>query len=174
MAAITGRGINQNDLLSLLRLIQTNCAGVIAKLGLEGIDVSLHGFSFPANLATPGVFHQGAVLQYLDSVISSFNQILDYLDNDGNVSDENYVSLWGIGDYTNNSALGSLTNTGIYDGALVKLISRYITNYNGMLTKLDADGGVTGTNYLSLWGISPLLVDTTGCQDKPGTGSTIG
>lgn len=174
MAAITGRGINQEDLLSLLLLIRTNFVGVTAKLAAEGIDGVSYNFTYPANLANPGIFHQGAVINYLQTVTTQFNGFLEFLDNDGGIADEDYVSLWGMTDYLDNLASGSLTQAGMYDGALVKLIGLYVTNFNGTLTKLDADASVTGTNYNSLWAIPARLVDTTGCQHKPGTGSTIG
>lgn len=179
MPALTGRGINQADLISFLNLIRTNFVAVTAKLDADGgvADTdyaSLWNFTVPVGIGSVGIRSQGAVLDYLKTVRTAFNGVLTKLDADATVNDTNYSSLRSITTYIDESANGSLGQAGVYEGALVKWLSRYLTNFNAVLTKLDADSGVTGTNYNSLWAMAATLIDSTGCMDRPGTGSTVG
>lgn len=173
MPPITGQGINQADLLSLLRLIRTNFIGVTTKLDADaGVTDTTYGslwnFAFPVAIGTVGILHQGSVMDYLKTVRTAWNGVLTKLDSDGGVADTNYNSLYAIASLIDNLTLGSLLQAGVYEGSLVKWLSTYITNFNAALTKLDGDGTVTDTNYNSLWAISAALVDATGCVNKPG------
>lgn len=170
---ITGRGINQADLISLLNLIRTNFVAVTAKLDLDGgvsdTDfASLENFTVPVGIGAVGIFSQGAVLDYLKTVRTKFNATLTKLDADGTVNNTNYNSLHAMAAVIDDLTTGSLLQAGVYEGALVKWLSNYITSWNAALTKLDADSGVSGTNFNSLWAISAALVDSTGCVTKPG------
>lgn len=170
MAALTGRGINQADLISLLTKIRTNFVAVTAKLDLDAqvADTNyaaLLNFTVPVGIGTVGIFSQGAVLDYLKTVRTKYNAMLTKLDADGTVTDTNYSALGIMSDLIDNLALGSLTQAGVYEGALVKWLSTYITKWNTTLTKMDADEG--DTNYNALWAISAALVDATGCVNKP-------
>lgn len=170
---ITGRGINQTDLISFLNLIRTNFVAVTAKLDLDGgvsdtNFAALENFTVPAGIGPVGIFGQGAVLDYLKTVRTNFNALLVKLDADGTVNDTNFNSLWAMSALIDSLTLGSLTQAGVYEGALVKWLATYTTNWNAVLTKLDADSGVSGTDFNSLWSISTRLVDATGCVSKPG------
>lgn len=169
---IRGTGINQSDLISLLTLIRTNFLGLTAKLDLDGgvADTNyaaLENFSAATGVDATGILHQGVVMDYLKTVRTKWNALLTKLDADTQVTDTNYNSLGSVADLIDNLALGSLTQAGKYEGALVKWLSTYITNWNATLTKLDTDAGVSGTNFNSLWTISAGLVDATGCVNKP-------
>ncbi|TXH51257.1 MAG: hypothetical protein E6Q97_18820 [Desulfurellales bacterium] len=59
--------------------------------------------------------------------------------------------------------MGLIYGTGIHQVDLGALVSLLVTNYNGVLAKLDADGTVTDTNYASLWNVSDT-VDSTGAS----------
>ncbi len=56
--------------------------------------------------------------------------------------------------------------SGINQGDLVYLLNEIVTNFNAALAKLDADGGVTDTDYVEDCGIdvtaSGVIIDTTG------------
>jgi len=171
MPAITGRGINQADLISLLRLIRTNFVGVTAKLDADGTVTdtdygSLENFTVPAGIGTVGIFSQGAVLDYLKTVRTKFNAMMVKLDADCTQTD--FDATYSIASLIDNLELGSLTQAGVYEGALVKWLNTYVTNWNLMLTHLDGDGSVADTNYNSTWAISAALVDSTGTVNKPG------
>lgn len=173
MPALTGRGINQADLISLLRLIRTNFIAVTAKLDADGgvtdtTYASLLNFTVPTGIGAVGIFHQGTILDYLKTVRTGYNSLLTKLDADGGVTDTDYSSIGIMASLIDNLTLGSLTQAGVYEGALVKWLSTYIGKWNATLTKLDADGGVTDTNYNALWAISAALVDSTGTVNKPG------
>lgn len=175
MPPITGRGINQADLLSLLKLIQIQYLALANHLEGQSIDgIANYVFTYPSNLKSPGIFTQGAVLDYLKTVHDAFENFLIILDGDGNLSFELYFESYfpetRIGDLTRSS----LTQAGIYEGSLVKMLGDYIAGWNGMCVELDLDPIIAGTGNRSTYGISPNLVDTTGCVHKPGTGSTVG
>lgn len=182
MAVITGRGINQADLVSLLVLMRTNFLGLTAKLDADGgvADTNYGSLWNPAFPSTDisvngnGICHQGVVLNYLKLLRTNFNAVLTKLDADGTVNDTDYNSGNAMTILIDNLDLGSLTQAGVYEGALVKWLATYIGKWNAVLTKLDSDSGVSGTDYNSLWAISAALVDSTGCMNKPGTGSTVG
>lgn len=172
MAAITGRGINQADLISLLNLIRTNFVGVTAKLDLDGgvsdTDfAALENFTVPVGIGAVGIFNQGAVLDYLKTIRTKYNALLTKLDSDGTVNSTDYNSAGSMTDLVDVAA-GSLLQAGVYEGALVKWLDTYIGKWNATLTKLDGDSGVSGTNFNSLWAIATTLVDSTGCVNKPG------
>lgn len=172
MPAITGRGINQADLISLLNLIRTNFVAVTAKLDLDGgvADTNyaaLENFSVPVGIGSVGIFSQGAILDYFKTIRTKFNALLVKLDADGTVNSTDYNATYSIAQLVDSLALGSLTQAGVYEGALVKWLDNFVTKWNLALTHLDSDSGVSGTNYNSLWKISAALVDATGCVNKP-------
>ena len=57
----------------------------------------------------------------------------------------------------------SIDPRGYYQKAIYDLLNSLLTNFNAVLTKLDADGGVADVNYNSLYAIS-----------DPSWGSTYG
>lgn len=169
---ITGRGINQADLISLLTLIRTNFVGVTAKLDLDGgvTDTdfaSVENYTLPTSIGPVGIFSQGSVLDYLKTVRTKYNALLVKLDADGTVTDTDYSSIGIMAAVIDSASLGSLQQAGVYEGALVKWLDTYIGKWNATLTKLDTDGAVSGTNFNSLWAIPATRVDATGCVNKP-------
>lgn len=67
------------------------------------------------------------------------------------VSDTNYAALWNM------TALASqgngLSDKGMWQKDLVATLTEMETNFNAILTKLDADGGVTDTDYNSTYAV---------------------
>lgn len=72
------------------------------------------------------------------------------------VTDTNYNSTLAITDNVNNIAADPIKNNGVFQGAVVTLLGTIRTKFNALLTKLDADAGVTDTNYNSLWALAAL------------------
>ena len=169
---ITGRGYNIADMISLLTLIRTNFVAVTAKLDADGTVTdtdygSLWNFALPdaAQLQLLGIRDQGVLLDYLKTIRTSWAGLLAKLDLDA--TDTNYASLYGITAVVDaGSNISDLNQAGVYEGAIVKWLSNFITNFNAVLVKLDADGGVGDTNYNALWAIATRLVDATGCKLK--------
>ena len=179
MSALTGRGMNHEDLYNVLNRLSTHMTGLTLKIDLDGgvggsLFNSLCGFSLPATITNLGIRDEGEVLTYLKLARTKFNAMLGFLDSDALVSDTNYAGLLNLDNTIDNLTLGSLVQMGVYEGALVKWLETYISKWAQMTDKLDNDGGVVGTNYGSLWNFPAGLVDATGCMTKPGTGSTVG
>lgn len=67
------------------------------------------------------------------------------------VNDTNYASTWNM------TALASqghgLSANGMHQVDLINTLKEMETNFNGDLTKLDSDIGVTDTNYNSLYAV---------------------
>lgn len=99
---------------------------------------------------------QKTLVKFLDDVIANFNATLTKLDADGGVTDTDYNSTLAITDNVNNIAADPIKNTGVFQGAVVTLLGTIRTKFNALLTKLDADGGVTDTDYSSLWALAAI------------------
>jgi hypothetical protein len=170
MPPITGRGINQADLLYLLTLIRTNFVALTAALDADdGVTLTNYAsaldFTVPTTISSPGIRDQGSVLDYLKTVRTKYMALLAKLDVDTLITDTNYAATNPMADIIDNLALGSLTQAGVYEGALTRWLSDYITDWNATLAKIDAD--LTDTTYATDYALSTTLVDATGCVTKP-------
>lgn len=72
------------------------------------------------------------------------------------VSDSDFNATLAITDNVNNIAADSIKNNGVFQGAVVTLLGTIRTKVNALNAKLDADGGVSGTDYASLWNLPAL------------------
>lgn len=73
------------------------------------------------------------------------------------VTDTNYNSTLAV---TDNVGINqTIAPNGLNQGDVYSLLSTIRTNFNAMNAKLDADAGVNGTDYASLWNISALDVN---------------
>lgn len=88
----------------------------------------------------------------LTEIEANFNGILTHLDADSGVTDTDYNSTYAVD--LDDTVVGSL---GMSQNAIVSFLDSFVTNFNATLTKLDNDGGVTGTNYNSLWAITDVV-----------------
>ena len=173
---IYGNGINQEDLVALLVLFKTNLDGLCAKLDLDGgVADTNYAALVSALLVIPDTIQQtdpfcirdqGELINYLQLFITQWAVLTAKLDLDGTVNDTDYASLWNITDVIDGQASDGIQQAGLYQGSLVRLLNTIITNFNGLLTKLDNDTGVSGTNFNSLWAITDE-VDETGTVDRP-------
>jgi len=168
MGIISGAGINQVDLVDLLQLMNTKFTALCAKLDDDSVVSATDyesglALTFPKTITECGV-SQGEILSFLDSWIASFNTLIGKLDDDAGVGiDDNYESTLAITDIINasgNPAKG-LYNCGVRQGNLVDLLQTIVTNYNALLTKLDADP-LGDSNYASTLAITDTINDT-GC-----------
>lgn len=96
-----------------------------------------------------GVF-QGAVVTLLETIKTKVNALNAKLDADGGVSGTNYASLWDLAAIDPNQ----LSQGGLNQPALYTRLALIVTNWTGILAKLDADGGVTDTDYGTLGAVS--------------------
>lgn len=167
MGTIYGNGMNQGDLVTFLKLINTNLTGVLAKLdddtGVSATDYeSSLAITFPSTITTCGIRSQGDVLDFLEDWITNFNAMLTKIDSDAGAGiDNNYNSTLAITDIinpTNNPAKG-LYNNGVDQGDLVDLLQTIITNFNACLTKMDTDP-LGDSDYSATWAISDTVDDT--------------
>lgn len=96
-----------------------------------------------------GVF-QGAVVTLLGTIRTKVNSLNAKLDADGGVTDTNYASTWNLAALDANQ----ISQGGLNQPALYTRLALIVTNWAGILTKLDNDTGVTDTNYNSLGAVS--------------------
>jgi len=61
--------------------------------------------------------------------------------------------------------MANIEGRGIYQKDLKTLLDLIITNFNGALAKLDADAGVTDTNYADTWDVADTVIEA-GCSDS--------
>lgn len=98
---------------------------------------------------------QGDLVDLLSSIKTKFNAILTKLDGDSQVTDTDFNSTLAV---TLPSGIDTTETKGIRDqGLVVTFLNNVITNFNLLLAKLDADGGVSGTNYASLWALTDVV-----------------
>ncbi len=144
-ATVKGTGMSQKDLVSFLDTFITNFNAVMAKLDLDG-GVTDTDFASTLNFtdnvnnlaADPiknnGVF-QGAVVTLLNTIRTKFNALNAKLDADGGVADTDYAALWNLAAIDVNQ----ISQGGLNQPALYTRLNLIKTNFNAVLTKLDAD-----------------------------------
>ncbi len=155
----SGRGFNQYELWDVFNYLRTRILGATAKLDADSAVNSTNytsttTFTFDRKFARVAVRDQSQWLLAMDQLRTALNNILTKLDVDSGVSDTDYSSTLAIADYTNVRSSADLLDAGMRDGAVAKWLDTFITKFNSMLTKLDADGTVNDTNYNSLWAVS--------------------
>jgi hypothetical protein len=92
-------------------------------------------------LSDKGMWQTDLIAQ-LTEMETNFNAVLTKLDSDGGVTDVNYNTLWAVD--LDNTVVGS---KGLDQDKMVTFLQQFITNLAGLTAKLDADGGVTDTDY---------------------------
>lgn len=174
MAKLLANGINQSDLVDLINSIKTKWNAVLLKLDNDAtldVDtyVSANALSIPSGIQIAGVKairDQGAIVTFLNNAITQFNAVLVKLDADDlGGMDNNYVSTLGLTDVVGNSKVDGITNAGIYQGSVIKVLNDWITNYNLLLVKLDADP-LTAGDYVATNAITDTIVEE-GSKARP-------
>jgi hypothetical protein len=162
MGNIEGAGIHQGDLVTLLTLMATKFNTLLTQLDADTLGDSNYSstlaITFPSTrIQQNGIRCDGDVLDYLITWRTAFNSLLTKLDADGTVTDTNYSSLWAIS--TTAYPTSGLQYNGEYQSALVRALNTAVTNYNSVLTKLDADGGVPLTTYVANCAVPDTVIE---------------
>lgn len=107
---------------------------------------------------TAAGIRQDELVDFLVLCRAKFLVLLAKLDLDGTVNSTDYLAT-----YTFAMPAGIQTDgpRAYNQGSLVSFLNTFITNFNLMLAHLDADSGVSGTNFASLWAIT----DTVGADN---------
>ncbi len=130
---------------------------------------------------------RGILLQFS----TSFNNLLDILDSDSVVGDTNYNSTLevdtglldpvGDGEVSEHLANGGSYTHGddavklrVYLEAVAALTTEVKTQYNALLTKLDADAGIAATNYVSTCHITSTAMSAPSAHFANGGSYTHG
>lgn len=132
-------GVNQGDVYDLLSSIVTNFNALNAKLDADG-GVTDTNYAATWNLTALAVnnvyangFKQDALVAAFDEIETNFEGVTAKLDADAGVADTDYASTL---DFDND---GDLTAGGLDQDAIVVTLQTIITQFNALLTKLDAD-----------------------------------
>jgi hypothetical protein len=174
MGVITGRGgAGGTDMGLLLATIAGNLLELAAALDADDgvtletyvstLEPILSPDSFAGIAGAQGFRDQGVLLQCLDAARLGLNGLNALLDSDTAITDTNYAALCNMADWTNVPTVASLGDVGMYEGSLIMWFSTFLTKYNAMLAKLDAD--LADTAYVTSYGITAAnYIDTTGCK----------
>lgn len=96
--------------------------------------------------------NQGDLADLLGALKTKWNGILAKLDLDGGVADTNYAALHAV---TLPAGIQTTGAKGIADqGVVLTFLNSLVTQFNAALAKLDLDGTVNGTNYVSTTGMT--------------------
>lgn len=161
MGNLTRLGIDQYDLVTLLRLIKTNFNALLAKLDADGgvADTNyaaLWALTLPgANIEATGTGIGNAdVIDFLAQAYTNYNGVIAKLNADGGVTDTNYAVL--------TSLVGEKLAifAGINQTDLITALQTFITGIATLTAKLDADGGVTDTNYAATCNVADTVDDS--------------
>lgn len=103
----------------------------------------------PAITIRSNGLNQYDLVDLIVSIKTKFNALLAKLDADATVNDTTYASLWAL------TIPAGIQTTGAKAILCQKDISDFmqdfVTKFAGVTAKLDADSGVSGTNFGSLW-----------------------
>lgn len=92
-------------------------------------------------------------VKFLKDLVANFNSMCTKLDADAGVTDTDYRATWGLTDSIDTLAGDQVKSTGVFMSGLSTIRVNFRTAFNGVLAKLDADAGVTDTNYNALYNI---------------------
>ena len=164
------RGYWQKGLYDILVDVSTSWTGVLAKLDADGgvADTnyeSLYSVTTPTIGATfgktiqPNGMKLGDVVLLCKRLRANFNSVMDKLAADGTV---NGTTVFTNLKFSATADLIDQSNArvkilGEHQDALIGFLDTFINVFNDALDLLDADSGVSGTNYFSLWGITDVV-----------------
>lgn len=173
-STIYGNGINQEDLVALMVDVDTKWAALLAKLDadsqLTADDyVSTLDITWPSGIQTSNPYairDWGQVWTWFLALVTNYNDLLAKLDTDALAGlDNNYASSLAISAAeTGYASLGVQANAW-YQGSLVYFTDLFITKFNLLLAKLDADP-LDASNYVSACAVTDT-VDEAGTEGNP-------
>lgn len=118
--------------------------------------------------------NQGDLVTLLSLIKTNFNAILAKLDLDGGVADTDYTSTLAV---SMAAGINTSGDKSVRDqGAVQTFLSSVVTNFNLLLAKLDLDGTVSSTNYVSTTAMTNAIGTAAGKSIRPsgmGQGSLV-
>jgi len=169
MANIEGTGLNQDDLVTFLTLMNTQLTAVLTLLDSDtGVTlttyVATYGITFPTTtISATGIRSQGDILTFLDTWRTNFIAMLTALDGDAGITAVNWASTGAITDVIDTTAAGNLYQTGMNQSQLVNYLQTCITAFAVFTAKADADGDIDTATYATN-NITDTVINT-GCND---------
>lgn len=170
MATICGQGINQEDLVTFLTDIATKFnetlalldadTGVTAEDYVSGQTLTLD----TTKISAGGISGQGAIVDYLQDVITKNNAVLAKLDADLAITAENWGTVGNITDVIDSTTNGNIYQNGLNQSQLVNLLQAIITSFAATTAKLDADDDINTETYAATGALTATDVDATGCN----------
>lgn len=127
-------------------------------------------------IITPVGVSDEALLEWLYDYTNAIDTLTAKLDSDGGVTDTDYKALCYTALITKivENQTGNQTGNGtefyfkpggvINQKHLVDLLYMFVNAWDTLATKLDADGGVTDTNYKALWFTATVTLKVRDCQ----------
>lgn len=101
--------------------------------------------------------NQEDLVDFLVALKTKMDGVCAKLDLDGGVTDTDYAAVVGalliIPSYIQQTGPKCIHN----DGAVVEYLDLWRSTFATLLAKLDADGGVTDTDYASLWAVTDVI-----------------
>lgn len=174
-STLSGNGIYQGAFVDFLNSIVTKWNLLMTKLdadtALTDNDyVSANSLSMPEGIQTDGmkaIRDEGQVHTLLDDMVTEFNAVTAKLDADTLVGlDNDYASTLDLTDFIGERGDDGVQRIGEQQGSVVYNLHAWLTNYNLLLAKLDADP-LDESDYASTLAITDT-VDETDCKPRPG------
>jgi len=161
MGNVERKGIHQGDLVTLMKLIQTNFDAVLAHLDSD-TGVTDVNYASTLALANPTVrvesagtgLGQGDKYDFLDELFTDYNALVAKLNTDAGVTDTDYAVL------TSTVGEGKTIFSGMNQTDLVTALQTFITGIATLNAKLDADAGVGSTDYAATYDVADTVDDS--------------
>lgn len=161
MADVSKRGIHQGDMVTLIRLIKTNFNAMLSYLDID-TGITDTNYNSLWALALPDVYveSQGTgsgnavLIDFLNEVFTNYNGLIAKLNLDAGITDTNYAVL--------TSTVGEKLAifAGINQSDLIDALQTIITGIATLTAKLDADGGITKTDYAAKFDVADTVDDS--------------
>ncbi len=161
MADVSRKGVFQGDLVTLLKLIQTNFNGINAKLDADA-GVTDTDYASLWDLSNPDVTVEAAgtglgnanTYEFIKEFFTNYNGVMAKLNADATVNDTDYATLTNtVGELLRNFVSISQTD-------IITSLQTFITAIATSNAKLDADSGVTDTNYAATYDVTDTVDDS--------------
>jgi len=145
MANITGRGMFQEDLVTVMDAIVTGWTATLTKLDADTTvadgDYYDSGDSdyVVSHSATSTGMEQKDVVDFIKDYITAYNLVLAKLDSDSGATNT-YVSGLAMTDPVDSLSAGNIYPHGLNQGNLMYELNQIITSNNALNAALNADG----------------------------------
>jgi hypothetical protein len=179
-ADIRPNGLSQKDLVDLLYMLTYSLDGLCQKLDADGgvADTNYTALCYTALMTihvenstgsrtgntgdyiiTPVGISDEALLEWLYDYVNAIETLTEKLDADGTVNDTDYDNQVG-----NGTAFYFKPGGEVDQKHLVDLLYMFVNAWETLCEQLDADSGVTDTNYEALWFTATVTLKVEDCQ----------